>query len=296
MAFSYVGERAYGRQSNDSPIDINNDRVLKIFNRTLLFETTDKTENETQIKAHAQCPKMGDTYPSDNNAIVISRKFRQLADSPYLWEVDLEYSSLPWPLVEWRYGCERTEKECEGAFRYGIGNQTKDVGLLTSAGEAIDPKPVLPVGRSQIFYIRRSVVAITFLDKLDESVWSTNSIGVTLNGKFYANDTLLLTDYSISTLFGFSEVWHEINVTMSVDSVDRWRYKPLDKGHYFFATEDDKANGRKSWFLDKDGNPVTGLLNGQGGKLNVFDANHPADLKYLDYQIYKSTDFRSLFN
>lgn len=291
MAVVSVKERFWGRVGDTTP-QWNGVHVEKKLRR-LLVTTNDKTDTAETVRNGANVPQVGDQYAGGNEAYWVQAvRPVQHFEHPLLWEVDVEYSNFPFPLVEIFYTTERTEEEITAAFS-DSAVQIRDLAITTSAGERFDPQPVLPKGRTQIHVICRQPHNEQMQRRAENRVWTINHSDFTINNRIYYPQELLLVDWSAKPIFGVYPYYWEWQFQFSHDP-EKWVHRPLDRGYEYYLDEEAKAAGKRTAFMDTGGNASgLGLLDGDGMALDM-TTDPPPDPEFLEYYIYREEDFNEL--
>lgn len=285
---------------------------------TRVFEVwTDDPNDDVTVAGNATgIPLLGDSHPSDAAAVVVSVVPTQDSETPYRWDVSIEYdtqppvrdslqpttTSPPPPPPPGAPGpqtpADRAENPLDRAPIWKVSfQQTTEVvtrtfangeDILNSAGLPFDPPITIEVSRPLISVTWN--VATLNLDKIDLLQDGVN------NAEFFGRAARTLRCVGIEAGSGFENGVHFWTVTVTLAyNRDTWDIRVLDAGYAVKKTEDFEGNGSTTerWVKVKDpyGNEATEPvpLDGAGQVLATDE-----DPVYLTFPVYEERDFAAL--
>jgi hypothetical protein len=276
-----VEESKEGRES----ISAQPDRLLA--RRLLVVVTNNRQDERTSIEAHPDVPKRYDPYQTDAvfdpRLVVRSVNARQRTESPYVWDVLVEYDSeyelrdnpfseppdiryesevydLPLPgraATSYDYNSQSPQSEdpVEAGDQITVWGQ----GITTSAGELFDPPPTDQRSRPIIRFIRNEPnITVAYKVRYENTVNQVPWSGLQARQAWLRSITASSHVQKSSTV-GQPDVFYARVEYVFALKAETWDLILLDIGSYYIDWSSGSAI-KRAFKVEGSGEPRLGLL------------------------------------
>lgn len=263
--------------------------------RQFLVVTTAPTDDPTILYAHANCPSIGDQYPSDSFAACNSLNARAADESKKLWYVQASYKtsynvyqSSSNPLNDPAIITWSTEQ-----YREAVWKDKDDKAIVNSAGQFFDPTPEVDVSR-WLIQIQKNVANVPswVMDYQD----TVNSTSFTVDGRSIQQRCAKMQRISIGSYQFRNNVYYRVLTFQISLKKGTWDLKIADMG----MEEKDPANPNRrreirnpiggNWSA---GEPVSAPVPLDGNGSALVNPT-PNNIQYITVRVYEEKDFSIL--